>query len=159
MHETSLSAPDDGLSTIGAGDTSYYSFNVTGETQSFPTSRSPLASVSMDARRRHEKGKSVEQRKVRDVRLVATGQIGLGAPVDRADLRRGDRPEAGRCVKPLEGERPPRTVTRGWDALFLDAIPGARGQPHATIEGAGHFLQEDAAAELAARLIDFMRAR
>jgi haloalkane dehalogenase len=50
-------------------------------------------------------------------------------------------------------------ITRGWDALFLDAIPGARGQPHATIEGAGHFLQEDAAAELAARLIDFMRAR
>jgi haloalkane dehalogenase len=50
-------------------------------------------------------------------------------------------------------------ITRGWDARFLDAVPGARGQPHATVRGAGHFLQEDAAAELAARLIDFMRAR
>jgi haloalkane dehalogenase len=48
-------------------------------------------------------------------------------------------------------------ITRGWDALFLDAVPGAREQDHATIRGAGHFLQEDASEELALRLIEFIR--
>jgi haloalkane dehalogenase len=49
-------------------------------------------------------------------------------------------------------------ITRGWDALFIAAVPGARGQDHATIKGAGHFLQEDASEELAVRLIEFIRA-
>jgi haloalkane dehalogenase len=48
-------------------------------------------------------------------------------------------------------------VTRGWDAPFLEAVPGARDQNHATIRGAGHFLQEDASEELALRLIEFIR--
>jgi haloalkane dehalogenase len=34
-------------------------------------------------------------------------------------------------------------ITRGADQLFLARVPGTRGQPHTTIEGAGHFLQED----------------
>ena len=34
-------------------------------------------------------------------------------------------------------------VTRGADRRFLDQIPGSKGQPHTTIEDAGHFLQED----------------
>ncbi|PWR21814.1 haloalkane dehalogenase [Zavarzinia compransoris] len=33
-------------------------------------------------------------------------------------------------------------VTRGGEAVFQARIPGARGQPHVTLEG-GHFLQED----------------
>lgn len=49
-------------------------------------------------------------------------------------------------------------ITRGWDALFTQVVPGAREQDHATIEGAGHFLQEDASEELAARLITFINA-
>lgn len=40
-------------------------------------------------------------------------------------------------------------VTAGGFRAFQDRVPGARGQPHATIEGAGHFLQEDKGAELA----------
>lgn len=35
-------------------------------------------------------------------------------------------------------------ATRGWDAVFQERVPGARGQQHHTITGAGHFLQEEA---------------
>lgn len=40
-------------------------------------------------------------------------------------------------------------ATRGWETVFQDRVPGARGQDHVTIPGAGHFLQEDAGPELA----------
>ncbi len=40
-------------------------------------------------------------------------------------------------------------ITRGGDKLFQELVPGAAGQPHTTILNAGHFLQEDASAELA----------
>jgi haloalkane dehalogenase len=36
------------------------------------------------------------------------------------------------------------------------AIPGAAGQPHTTIEGGGHFLQEDRGPELAAVVASFI---
>ncbi len=49
-------------------------------------------------------------------------------------------------------------ITRGADAIFRARVPGARGQPHATIEGAGHFLQEDKGEELAQVIVDFVRA-
>ena len=38
------------------------------------------------------------------------------------------------------------------------AVPGAAGQPHTTIRGGGHFLQEDKGEELAAVVVDFIRA-
>jgi haloalkane dehalogenase len=47
-------------------------------------------------------------------------------------------------------------VTKGGDAPFLAKVPGTRGQPHTTIEGAGHFLQEDRGEAVAALLVDFM---
>jgi haloalkane dehalogenase len=46
-------------------------------------------------------------------------------------------------------------VTRGADRLFRQVIPGAKGQPHMTIVGAGHFLQEDKGEELARVVVDF----
>lgn len=39
-------------------------------------------------------------------------------------------------------------ATCGWDRVFQERVPGARGRPHVTIAGAGHFLQEDAGEEL-----------
>ncbi|MHB1710013.1 MAG: haloalkane dehalogenase [Acidimicrobiales bacterium] len=48
-------------------------------------------------------------------------------------------------------------ITRGGDHPFLDRIPGAAGQPHTTIEGGGHFLQEDRGAELANVVIRWAR--
>ncbi|MGI9646731.1 MAG: haloalkane dehalogenase [Ilumatobacteraceae bacterium] len=47
-------------------------------------------------------------------------------------------------------------VTKGGDAAFLAKVPGARGQPHVTIEGAHHFLQEDAGPQLADLLNGFI---
>jgi haloalkane dehalogenase len=49
-------------------------------------------------------------------------------------------------------------ITRGGDAPFLAKVPGAQGQPHTTIEGGGHFLQEDRGPELARVLLDLIRA-
>jgi haloalkane dehalogenase len=49
-------------------------------------------------------------------------------------------------------------ITRGGDAPFLAKVPGAQGQAHTTIEGGGHFLQEDRGPELARVLVDFIRA-
>jgi haloalkane dehalogenase len=49
-------------------------------------------------------------------------------------------------------------ITHGADLLLRAAIPGAHGQPHATITGAGHFLQEDKGEELARVVVDFIAA-
>jgi len=47
-------------------------------------------------------------------------------------------------------------LTAGADRPFRKLIPGARNQPHVTISGAGHFLQEDAPDELARVVADFV---
>ncbi len=47
-------------------------------------------------------------------------------------------------------------ITAGGDQVLQRAIPGARGQPHRTITGAGHFLQEDKGPELARLVVDFI---
>lgn len=47
-------------------------------------------------------------------------------------------------------------VTAGGDAPFAAKVPGAAGQPHVTIEGGGHFLQEDRGPELAQVLVEFI---
>jgi haloalkane dehalogenase len=44
-------------------------------------------------------------------------------------------------------------ITAGADRAFLARVPGTRGQPHTTIAGAGHFVQEDAGPELARTLL------
>ena len=49
-------------------------------------------------------------------------------------------------------------VTAGGEKAFIDRIPGARGQPHTIVKGGGHFLQEDAAAELTALINRFIAA-
>jgi haloalkane dehalogenase len=40
-------------------------------------------------------------------------------------------------------------ITRGGDRAFQAEVPGCAGQPHTTIEGGGHFLQEDRGEQLA----------
>ena len=47
-------------------------------------------------------------------------------------------------------------VTRGGERVFQKLIPGAQGQHHVTIAGAGHFLQEDKGEECARVVIDFL---
>ena len=47
-------------------------------------------------------------------------------------------------------------VTKGGERAFQGRVPGAKDQPHVTIENAGHFLQEDKGEELARIVVDFM---
>lgn len=47
-------------------------------------------------------------------------------------------------------------ITAGADRVLRERIPGASGQAHTTIEGGGHFLQEDRGEELARVVVDFV---
>ncbi|HLG00849.1 MAG TPA: haloalkane dehalogenase, partial [Acidimicrobiia bacterium] len=49
-------------------------------------------------------------------------------------------------------------ITAGADRHLRERVPGTTGQPHTTIVGGGHFLQEDKGEELAAVIADFMAA-
>lgn len=77
-----------------------------------------------------------------------------GAAINRetwSALARFDRP-----FLTLFGDSDP--PTRGWDEIFRERVPGAKGQPHQTLERAGHFWQEDCGAEAAAILVDWIRS-
>jgi haloalkane dehalogenase len=47
-------------------------------------------------------------------------------------------------------------ITRGADRNLKERIAGAQGQPHTTIVGGGHFLQEDCGEELAEVVVSFV---
>jgi haloalkane dehalogenase len=47
-------------------------------------------------------------------------------------------------------------ITKGGESAFLGKVPGTAGQSHVTIEGGGHFLQEDQGPELAKVINDFI---
>ena len=47
-------------------------------------------------------------------------------------------------------------ITRGGERVFQKHVPGAKGRPHVTIAGAGHFLQEDQGPELARVVAEFI---
>jgi len=47
-------------------------------------------------------------------------------------------------------------VTGGADRRLRAEIPGCEGQPHTTIEGGGHFLQEDCGPQLAKVIVEFI---
>jgi haloalkane dehalogenase len=47
-------------------------------------------------------------------------------------------------------------ITHGGERIFQKRVPGAKGQPHTTIQGGGHFLQEDCAEEFAKVIVDFI---
>jgi len=85
--------------------------------------------------------------------LIPITTFDPGAAINRATwsfLERFERP-----FLTLFGDGDPATA--GWDAIFQERIPGAKGQRHETIENAGHFLQEDCGEEVAERVVRFMR--
>jgi haloalkane dehalogenase len=47
-------------------------------------------------------------------------------------------------------------ITRGWEKVWQERVPGAAGIEHVKIRNAGHFLQEDKGPELAGALIKFI---
>lgn len=64
-------------------------------------------------------------------------------------LRRWEKP-----FLTLFGDSDP--ITRGADRALQKLIPGCAGQPHATIERAGHFLQEDQGPVIAQHLLSWL---
>jgi haloalkane dehalogenase len=48
-------------------------------------------------------------------------------------------------------------ITRGGDRAFQSMVPGTKGQPHTTIVGGGHFLQEDKGEDLARVIVDWLK--
>jgi haloalkane dehalogenase len=86
--------------------------------------------------------------------LVPTGPDDPAVPANRAAwdvLRRFDKPFLC-CFSDSD------PVTKGGERAFLGVVPGTAGQPHTTIEGAGHFLQEDRGPEVARVVADFIAA-
>ncbi|MCR9093774.1 MAG: haloalkane dehalogenase [bacterium] len=86
--------------------------------------------------------------------LIPVTQSDEGAAINRqtwAALADFDRP-----FLTLFGDSDP--PTRGWAEIFRERIPGAAGQPHQTLERAGHFWQEDCGAEVAAILVEWIRS-
>lgn len=49
-------------------------------------------------------------------------------------------------------------VSAGGDRRFLEEVPGAKDQPHVTIKGGGHFLQEGRGEELAGIVAEFVKS-
>ena len=77
--------------------------------------------------------------------------------------RRGQPRPPGRCSR--RWDKPFLTafsdgdpITAGGDRAFQQRVPGAQGKPHTTIDGGGHFLQEDAGPELARVVVDLVAA-
>lgn len=84
--------------------------------------------------------------------LVPASPDDPAAPANRAAwevLSRFDKP-----FLTAFGDSDP--ITRGADMLLQGIIPGAANQPHVTLEGAGHFIQEDRGEELAGIIIDLI---
>ena len=48
-------------------------------------------------------------------------------------------------------------ITAGADRAFIELVPGAEGQPHRTMGGAGHFLQEDVGEDLGEAVAGWLR--
>lgn len=75
-----------------------------------------------------------------------------GAAIGRATMA-----ELERWCKPfLTAYSDSDPATRGWDTVFRERIPGARGQDHTTLTGAGHFVQEQKGAELGHVVAEFV---
>ena len=85
--------------------------------------------------------------------LIPVTESDEGAAINRATwtaLARFNKP-----FLTLFGDSDP--PTRGWAEIFQERVPGAKGQPHRTLERAGHFWQEDCGAEVAAMVVDWIR--
>jgi haloalkane dehalogenase len=85
--------------------------------------------------------------------LVPTSPDDPAAPANRKAWE-----SLGAFAKPVLtafGDSDP--ITKGGERVIQKLIPGAEGQPHTTIEGGGHFIQEDRGEELAAVVVDFIQ--
>jgi haloalkane dehalogenase len=93
--------------------------------------------------------------------LAAVRQFPILIPITRSDPGAKINRETWRVLASFD--RPVLTAfsdsdptTAGWEGVFQERIPGAAGQPHVTLSGGGHFLQEDCGEELGRVLADFV---
>jgi haloalkane dehalogenase len=87
-------------------------------------------------------------------RLVPTSPTDPAAPANRAawqTLMQWQKPFLT-CFS--DGD----PITAGGDKILQKLIPGTQNQPHTTIVGGGHFLQEDKGEEWAELVVAFMKA-
>jgi haloalkane dehalogenase len=75
-----------------------------------------------------------------------------GAAVGRATMAALGRFERPFLTAYSDGD----PATAGWEAVFQEHVPGAAGQAHTRISGAGHFLQEQRGGELGRVVADFI---
>jgi haloalkane dehalogenase len=86
-----------------------------------------------------------------------TGLLPLTRNDPGAAIGRSTMAALGRFERPfLTAYSDGDPATAGWDAVFQDHVPGAAGQAHTRITGAGHFLQEQRGDELGRVVADFI---
>ena len=89
------------------------------------------------------------------------------------EVKAPPRGESGRAITALEGvgvdtgahelpmaagQQVSRPYIEGGHQAPVASMPGAAGQPHTTIVGGGHFLQEGKGEELAHVIVDWLSA-
>ena len=138
-----------------------------------PSGAAHFAHGSASPRNRHSSARAGVVKGGCADRARAGGHRRLRCAISRRSLSRGRSPVphvgthyAGRSLPPSRIDALGRSleqwtkpfltafsdgdpITRGADRVLQQRIPGALGQPHTTIVGAGHFLQEDKGEELA----------
>jgi len=82
--------------------------------------------------------------------LVPTAPDDPEAPAQRAAWEALQRFERPLLTAFSDGD----PITAGGERVFHKLVPGAAGQPHRTIEGGGHFLQEDRPVECATAILE-----
>ena len=119
--------------------------------------RKAIGDVAMGARTADPERPAVQ------VEDAATGVGGrrddplAGHPGGRlVDEPREDGPPVGLDDSFLTAFGDSDPVTRGGEQRWIDSVPGAKGQKHTILEGAGHFIQDDAGDELAQIVVQFV---
>ena len=87
--------------------------------------------------------------------LVPTSPDDPAAAAEPRGVGCARRSSTGRSSPRSRDEDP---ITRGGDRVFQRDVPGCAGQPHTTIAGGGHFLQEDRGEELAQVVAAFVKS-
>src|SRR5664280_3532932 len=87
-------------------------------------------------------------------RFVARGGRRPSIPSPTRTWRRGRCSNGG--PRPSCAATPTAIQSRAVDRTFLEMVPGTKGQAHLTVEGGGHFSQEEEGVGLARVLNDFM---
>lgn len=86
------------------------------------------------------------------IALIPLTRNDPGAAIGRATMAMLERWQKPFLTAYSDGD----PATRGWDHVFQRRVPGARGQNHVTITGAGHFVQEQRGRELGRIVADFV---